>query len=226
MAVDRSSYQAAGGFRDVPVRGVEDTEFGYRLQAAGCEQRLDRTGDIWHLGESTFAERLGHGEEDVREPYLNAYIPIWSRSLAERQRGLTTWSDLVVPFVAMPDGAEAIERLTSEFGRGAAVEAGAATSILDAPFAVAPRIDADTAGPATNAAFVAFRNGRCGEVIVVDEGREVGRFLALWAVNLAARREGITETLLRLPDTDMLRVLSEKIRTDFGLSILNLQQTR
>ena len=221
VAIDRASFDRSGGFRDIPVRGVEDTEFGYRLMVSGCEQRLDRDGGIWHLGERTFADRLGSDEEEIRETYLSALVPIWTRNLSERRAALHAWSESVVPFVEVADP-EVAAQLDSAFGV-AAVSAAAAHSVLDAPFAVGSEIDPAYAAGAANAAFIAFRDKRCGEVVVMSDGATVGRFTALWAANLSARRQGSEALYLGADDLGAVDELTSAIRRDFGALIVTLK---
>ena len=223
VALDRASYETTGGFRDAPMRGVEDIEFGYRLLAAGCEQRLDRCGGIWHLGERTFATRLGESEQRTRETALSAYVPVWSRTLAERRNAVIDWDQGIVPFVEVADEALGVV-LAAEYGRDSVCYAGDATSMLNAPFAIAEDLDAGSAVVAVHQAFMEFRHRRCGEVIVVEDGREVARLYALWAINLAAHRNGLVETFVANPGKHVISSLRRRIRTEFGLSIVSLKQ--
>jgi len=191
IAIDRASYERAGGFRDVVVRGVEDTEFGYRLLASGCEQRLYRGNGIVHLGERTFSQDLDSDESSQREIHLSAFVPIWNRTLSERRASLATWVRPVIPFaMAVSDCCkEQMERVCEEFGESALVTASTSSwDYLSTPFALCYQLD--TAGPqATTRAHSAFRNSRCGDVVVVDQGREIARFVALWALNVTRVRQ-------------------------------------
>ena len=75
---------------------------------------------------------------------------------------------------------------------------------------------------AVTAAYRSLRNHRCGEVELWQGGRLVGRMIALWALNLAARRQGRSDVYIEIPDDTSIRELSERIRSDFGLEIVDL----
>ena len=220
LAVDRSNYLATGGFRDLPVRGVEDIEFGYRLQASGCPQRVWRSGGIWHLGERTFAARIDAAEEDAKNAYLSAYVPIWARNLQERRSVLDGWGADIVPFVELRADAHLVEVVNEQFGVGAAVEHGSSTSILSAPFACADILSPLHARAAVDAAHKAFRNRRGGEVVVTAGGRRVGSFIALWAVNLWARLTGSSSAFLGCPSGAELVDLTRWVRRELGIIIV------
>lgn len=222
LVIDRASYVAAGGFRDVPVRGVEDIEFGYRLQASGCPQRLWRSGGIWHLGERTFAKNVDAVEQNAKNIHLSAYVPIWARSLRERRMDLEGWSAPVVPFVELPAGMDLFDELDEEFGVGAAVQHGASLSMLSAPFAVADVLVPAHAVRSIDKAFNAFRNRRGGEVILLSDGQQVGRFVAVWALNLVARRAGDRGGMTSSPLSDRGADLRRLIRRDFGTCVVSI----
>ncbi len=224
VAIDRASYERTGGFRDVVVRGVEDTEFGYRLLASGCEQRLYRGDGITHLGERTFSQKLAAGESSEREKHLSAFIPIWSRSLSERQTALSGWDRPVVHFATAGAGCSKsqVGRVRDDFGEAAmGTTVTADFDYLRAPFALCYRLDEN--GPrATGRAHDAFRNKRCGDVVVLDQGREIAHFVALWALNLARVRDGEQpvqgNNLLSAIDPSTLAAL----RRDFSSAIVSL----
>ena len=50
FAVTAAQYWAAGGFRELGIRGIEDTEFGYRVHANGAVMVFDRDAVHWHQG--------------------------------------------------------------------------------------------------------------------------------------------------------------------------------
>ena len=76
IAVSAQQYAEIGGFRDVPVHGVEDVEFGYRLQNNGAVLIADRQAVHWHQGERTMSgERIARLFE-VRQPYIERLIPV------------------------------------------------------------------------------------------------------------------------------------------------------
>lgn len=221
VAIDQQSYRNSGGFRDVPVRGVEDTEFGYRLMVAGCEQRLDRDGGLWHLGVPTFAERLGPDEEKSKDRHLSAYVPIWAQTLSGRRSTLASWEGPIVPFVAVR-AESTMHEIAEALGSECVALNGTATSVLDAPFAVAVSLEEAVAAQAVTAAYHSLRNHRCGEVELWQGGRLAGRVIALWALNLAARRQGRSDVYIEIPDDRLIEELSNRIRSDFGLEIVDL----
>lgn len=75
-SLHRRLYDAAGGYRVVGIRGVEDTEFGYRLHTHGGLFVLDRTHRLWHQGLRSFD--AGRRDEilEARAPYVEALIPV------------------------------------------------------------------------------------------------------------------------------------------------------
>ncbi len=194
LALDAETYRRVGGFRDVDIRGVEDTEFGYRLLVSGCEQRVRRGPGIVHLGERTFSSDLKADEGLERERRLAAYVPIWARNLAERRELVSDPADDVVPFVRVPapvGTADIAEALVDVHGPGTALQTPWDGAVSGAPFAFATELDPVHAADAVSAAYIAFRQRPGGEVIVAREGRVVARFVALWAMNLAATRLGL-----------------------------------
>jgi hypothetical protein len=46
--------------------------------------------------------------------------------------------------------------------------------------------------------------------------------IALWALNLAARRQGRSDVYIEIPDDRLIEELSNRIRSDFGLEIVDL----
>ena len=222
LAIDRSSYVAAGGFRDIPVRGVEDIEFGYRLQASGCPQRVWRRGGIWHLGERTFASRIDQAEDDAKNTYLSAYVPIWARNLYDRRAALDGWGGQVVPFVELPADRAIVDEFDAHFGAGTAIESGSSTSILSAPFACADFLSPEHATKAVDAAYKAFRN-RCGGVVIATSGgRLVGSFVALWALNLSARLAGSRSAFVGWPGVAAAADLDRRVRRDLGIMVVSI----
>jgi glycosyltransferase involved in cell wall biosynthesis len=96
FAITAAQYWAAGGFRELGIRGIEDTEFGYRVHANGAVMVLDRDAVHWHQGRrnmnlernSTSPRRSrwqniwrALGREDPirreREPYVERLLPVW-----------------------------------------------------------------------------------------------------------------------------------------------------
>ena len=184
LSVDQTVYAQPGGFRDVPVRGVEDVEFGYRLLATGCRQLVYRGPGIIHLGQRTFASELGGDEGAAREQALARWIPIWSRNLAERATTLTEdGGGDPVPLIAIPDSGQVCDAANDVVGPGTAIDAASDWSVLDAPFCIADRPLPESTIPVLSDVMRAFREGPCGEVVLLDEGQIVGRITALWALN-------------------------------------------
>ena len=50
FAMTTAQYWTAGGFRELGIRGIEDTEFGYRVHDNGAVMVLDRDAVHWHQG--------------------------------------------------------------------------------------------------------------------------------------------------------------------------------
>lgn len=95
FAITDAQYWAAGGFRELGIRGIEDTEFGYRVHANGAVMVLDRDAVHWHQGRrnmnldrnSTSSRRSrwqnfwrALGKDPIRherEPYVERLLPVW-----------------------------------------------------------------------------------------------------------------------------------------------------
>ena len=67
FAITAAQYWAAGGFRELGIRGIEDTEFGYRVHANGAVMVLDRDAVHWHQGRRTMNLRP-HAADPSRAP--------------------------------------------------------------------------------------------------------------------------------------------------------------
>jgi GT2 family glycosyltransferase len=68
MCVPRRLHEQVGGLRELGRRGIEDTEYGYRLHTAGALMVLDRTVEIWHQGRRFFSSGGGaEAKEGLRE---------------------------------------------------------------------------------------------------------------------------------------------------------------
>lgn len=191
LAIDATTYGETGGFRDVEIRGVEDTEFGYRLLSTGCDQLVLRNRNIVHLGDRTFSAGLEGDEALDREARLSAYVPIWSRNLAERATTLERTALAPVPFVWIPEAAHLAEALDHELGAGTAFRGEWNGGLLGGPFAIAAELAPESASAAVGAAHAAFRQRAGGEVLVTRGGEMVGRFVAVWAANRARRLLGL-----------------------------------
>lgn len=183
VSVDLPVYVQSGGFRDVPTRGVEDVEFGYRLMITGCRQLLYRGPGITHLGQRTFAKGLSGPEDAARERALARWIPIWSRGLTERATALAGDDADPVPLIAIPDSADICRIANELLGSGTAIEAFSDWSVLNAPFGIADRPLPESAVGVLEKVMRAFRDGPCGEVMILGNGDVVARITALWALN-------------------------------------------
>jgi GT2 family glycosyltransferase len=75
LAVSARQFHAVGGFRDLGIRGIEDTELGYRLHADGAVLILDRDARHWHQGgRSLNVQRAAI--KAAREPYVERLLPL------------------------------------------------------------------------------------------------------------------------------------------------------
>ena len=77
LGVRRSVHSEIGGFRDIRTRGVEDTEYGYRLSQSGARQAVYSRPGIVHLGPRTF-EKKDVAQENNRTELLHSLIPNFS----------------------------------------------------------------------------------------------------------------------------------------------------
>lgn len=59
LSVRRDLYERAGGFATFGLRGIVDTEFGYRAHARGAVIIPDKQAKSWHQGARNFATRGG-----------------------------------------------------------------------------------------------------------------------------------------------------------------------
>ncbi len=76
LAVSAEQYASVGGFSDLGVRGIEDIEFGYRLQNNGALLIPDRSALHWHHGGRTMrGERVAEIRQG-RAPFADALLPI------------------------------------------------------------------------------------------------------------------------------------------------------
>ena len=179
VSVDAEAHAAAGGFRDVPVRGVEDIEFGYRLQATGCDQRLYRGPGVIHLGERTFSANLEGEEEMARNRWLTRLVPIWMPTLAERADQLAGVEEPIVPFLGCLGPVDGSDRP----GPGVAISLEEPWDLLAGPFCVSVGPLTSDLTEALPEVYRLFRDGPSGEVAVYRGEIEVARVFALWAIN-------------------------------------------
>ncbi|HKF89012.1 MAG TPA: glycosyltransferase [Propionibacteriaceae bacterium] len=76
FAVSADQYWAVGGFRELGIRGIEDTEFGYRVHANGAIMVLDRDAVHWHQGRRNMSLDRREQIRMEREPYVERLLPV------------------------------------------------------------------------------------------------------------------------------------------------------
>ena len=95
MAMRRDLFEQLGGLRELGMRGIEDTEFGFRAHTAGALHILDRQAELWHQegGTSTHVKPPPLGND---EPLLQDLIaaPGFRTSLASCPSVPTVMVDL------------------------------------------------------------------------------------------------------------------------------------
>lgn len=74
MAVSGQLFRAVGGLRELGIRGIEDTEFGYRLHVAGALMVLDRSIPLWHQGKRHFDSSKAAQTRAARAPFMHDLI--------------------------------------------------------------------------------------------------------------------------------------------------------
>jgi glycosyltransferase involved in cell wall biosynthesis len=76
FAVSADQYWAVGGFRELGIRGIEDTEFGYRVHANGAIMVLDRDAVHWHQGRRNMSLDRREQIRIQRAPYVERLLPV------------------------------------------------------------------------------------------------------------------------------------------------------
>jgi glycosyltransferase involved in cell wall biosynthesis len=76
FAVSADQYWAVGGFRELGIRGIEDTEFGYRVHANGAIMVLDRDAVHWHQGRRNMSLDRREQIRSERAPYVERLLPV------------------------------------------------------------------------------------------------------------------------------------------------------
>ncbi len=76
LAISRAQFDEIGGFAELGVRGVEDTEFGYRAHANGAVLVLDRDAAHWHQGRRNLSSSRRDEINRTREPFVQALMPL------------------------------------------------------------------------------------------------------------------------------------------------------
>jgi glycosyltransferase involved in cell wall biosynthesis len=76
FAITAAQYWSVGGFRELGIRGIEDTEFGYRVHANGAVMVFDRDAVHWHQGRRNM--NLEHKDQirRIRRPYVERLLPV------------------------------------------------------------------------------------------------------------------------------------------------------
>ena len=75
LAVSRRQFEEVGGFRELGLRGIEDTEIGYRLHANGAILVVDRLARHWHRGTRNISGNQRDAIMHAREPFICRLIP-------------------------------------------------------------------------------------------------------------------------------------------------------
>ena len=76
LAVHRDRFREVGGFRDIPIRGVEDTELGYRLMTAGGVLVPDAAATVWHQGRPTLRGGAARRNRRERRSTTERLLPV------------------------------------------------------------------------------------------------------------------------------------------------------
>ena len=84
FAITAAQYWAAGGFRELGIRGIEDTEFGYRVHANGAVMVLDRDAVHWHQGRRNMNLDRKKQIRHEREPYVERLLPVRASARSTR----------------------------------------------------------------------------------------------------------------------------------------------
>jgi glycosyltransferase involved in cell wall biosynthesis len=75
LAISRRQFNEVGGFRELGLRGIEDTEIGYRLHLNGGIFIVDRLARHWHRGKRRMSGKQRDTIMRVREPLICRLIP-------------------------------------------------------------------------------------------------------------------------------------------------------
>jgi glycosyltransferase involved in cell wall biosynthesis len=76
FAITAAQFWATGGFRELGIRGIEDTEFGYRAHANGAVMVFDRDAVHWHQGRRNMNLDLKEQIRRMRRPYVERLLPV------------------------------------------------------------------------------------------------------------------------------------------------------
>lgn len=75
LGVGRELLDETGGFRVFGIRGIEDTEFGYRLWTAGAVLIRDPAARAWHQGARSLTGAERERSLEARAPFQAAWLP-------------------------------------------------------------------------------------------------------------------------------------------------------
>lgn len=76
LSMRRSTFDAVGGFTPFGMRGIEDTELGYRLHAFGVTFVPDPDAYAWHQGDPQIKGESAAAIKRHRQPTLQHRIPV------------------------------------------------------------------------------------------------------------------------------------------------------
>lgn len=76
LGVRRQLFAEVGGFHEFGIRGIEDTELGYRLFTAGAVLIPERKALSWHQGTRTMAGADRERIKRQRAPHMANHIPV------------------------------------------------------------------------------------------------------------------------------------------------------
>lgn len=108
LAVSAEQFSAVGGFRELGIRGIEDTELGYRLHADGAVLVVDRDARHWHQGRRSLGTEQRAAIKTAREPWVQRLLPVPGfRSVPAPQHGPVDTVPVAVVHVAPADGGPA-----------------------------------------------------------------------------------------------------------------------
>ena len=75
LAISRRQFDEVGGFRELGLRGIEDTEIGFRLHLNGAILIIDRLARHWHRGTRNISGKQRDAIMHAREPFICRLIP-------------------------------------------------------------------------------------------------------------------------------------------------------
>ena len=188
LAVKREIHDAIGGFRDVRIRGVEDTEYGFRLSQYGVSQALYRGTGIRHLGSRTFANRTGKRDLKNREFLMRSYIPnftrdgIFSRQAEKKEKHFLYFPSSIQDEVTLSD--IPLEKLSA---------VSSFENMFDIPLAFFEVFDTFNISERDLTRLGAiFYGPGSGAVILFAGRRKVGVLIAFGKLNNYLRQQGVT----------------------------------